>query len=144
MRGAGGNAGNILRAFARKPRKAGLRQRSETPSPEQETPAGTAPSPALLGGSKARGSAVGNHGDFPSQPASPGVLLFLGSEGRVGGQRGAPNQRSTAQGGQQKILLPGQAGSAGAPVAAASGSGLYPHLRQSSPSRLLLPSRSHS
>lgn len=84
--GAGGNAGNIPRAFAGRPRKAGLRQRSETPGLEQETPAGTAP---LRGNPSAgarrtrtvRGSAAGDHGDFPSQPASPRVLLFLGLRG---------------------------------------------------------------
>lgn len=79
----------------------------------------------------------------PANPRAPGSFCFW-VWGESGCAKGSPHQRSTAQGGQQKTLPPGRAGSAGAPVAAASGSGLYPHPGQSSPSRPLLPSRSHS
>ena len=113
--GAGGNAGNIPRAFAGRPRKAGLRRRSETPGPEQETPAGTPPSRGnhSAGARRAttvRGSAAGDHGDFPSQPASPGVLLFLGSEGGVGGRRGAPISVQLNKGDNKRPYRPGEQG----------------------------------
>lgn len=115
MLGAGGNAGNIPRAFSGRPRKAGLRRRSETPGLEQETPAGTPPSRGnpSAGARRAttvRGSAAGDHGDFPSQPASPGVLLFLGSEGRVGGRRGAPISAQLNKRDNKRPYRPGQQG----------------------------------